>query len=92
VQTNGGVALRVDIFESKKTKNNKINEKKNHRTLQITLKVHEFIRVDEFSMPQTHLLLTNVILKDTMSLSPSLTLESLFHTQFECIHNASKIL
>jgi len=26
VQADGGVALRVDLFESKKAKNNKINE------------------------------------------------------------------
>ncbi len=29
VQTDGGVALRVDLFESKKTKNNNINGKTN---------------------------------------------------------------
>lgn len=45
VQADGRVALRVDLFESNKQNSTKLMKKKNHQTLQITLKVHAFVRV-----------------------------------------------
>jgi hypothetical protein len=45
VQADGGIALRVDLFQSNKQKTTKLMKKKNHQTLEITLEVHEFVRV-----------------------------------------------
>jgi len=45
VQADGGIALRVDLFQSNKQKTTKLMNFFLNQTLEITLEVHEFVRV-----------------------------------------------